>query len=84
MDSVHKIVFMTIIVPEYKAWIYRALDQRFSGKFCAIHGPEREGTRPRDCGPLGIQNEVILRNIFFIFKGIDFSWIPCVSWLLRN
>lgn len=84
MEGVNKIVFMTIFVPDYKVWFYRALDQRFCGKFYAIHGPEREGTRPRDYGPLGIQNDIILRTKFFVFKGIDISWIPCVSWVLRN
>lgn len=84
MPSYVSVAFITVFVPDYKVWFYRELDNLFPGRFYAVHGPERKGTRPRDVGPLGTQNDILVKNRFFVIRGVELTWIPCVLWLLKK
>lgn len=84
MSSSISVVFISVFVPDYKVWFYRELDKLFPGRFYAVHGPERKGTRPRDVGPLGIQNDIFAKNKFLVIRDVELTWIPCLWWLLRK
>lgn len=84
MKRAAKIAFISVYVAEYKVFLYTALDRLFPGRFYALHGQERPGTRPTDCGRLPIQNNIAVKNTFWVLKGIDFTWTPGVWWLLVN
>lgn len=79
-----KVAFIHVFIPDYHAWCYTDLDRRFPNNFFMLHGPERRGTRPRDCGRLPIENDVLCKNKFFVFKGVELTWIPSLRWLIRN
>jgi glycosyltransferase involved in cell wall biosynthesis len=77
------VAFITVLVPQYKVWLYKALDQLYAECFFALHGPERHGTRPKDVGKIEIKNNIILRNRYLLVKGIEFTWIPALLWVLK-
>jgi glycosyltransferase involved in cell wall biosynthesis len=79
-----KVAFISVYIAEYKVFLCTAMDRLFPGQFYALHGQERPGTRPRDYGPLPIQNNIAVKNRFLVFKGIDLTWTPGVWWMLVN
>ena len=79
-----KISFISLIVPSYKVFICEALDKLYPGQFFVLHGQESPGTTPRDITDLPIQNNINVKNSYWLIKGIDISWMPVIWWFIRN
>ncbi len=84
MATKDKIALISLILPSYKVFICEALDKQYSDNFFVLHGQERTGTTPRDITDLPIQNNINVKNKYWLIKGIDLSWMPVIWWLLSN
>lgn len=71
-------------VADYKVFICKALDTLYPDIFYALHGQERPGTTPRDVRDLPIQNNINIKNKYWVFKGIELTWMPVIWWFLTN
>ncbi len=80
----NKIAYISLTVPSYKVFICEALDKLYPGKFFLLHGQERPGTTPRDIRDVPIQNNINVKNKYWLFKRIEITWIPAVWWFLKN
>ena len=79
-----KIGLIWLFVADYKVFICKALDKLYPNKFYALHGQERPGTTPRDIRDLPIQNNINVKNKYWVIKGIEISWMPVIWWFLAN
>lgn len=79
-----RVAFVTILIPDYKVWMYRALDACEEFELLVIHGPARPGSVPHDAGRIGLKNEWLVDTRFWSFGRVEITWIPALIWLLRR